>query len=88
MTNPADQRQLVDLEPLAGTAPEAEPAPRHLDLDLVDRDLDPRREPFDDDDQRLSVRLAGRQKPKHRARLPSRARAPLCQFGLGDRTQQ
>ena len=69
---PPMQRQLVLLEPLPRAATEPEPAPRHLGLDLLDRDLQPGRQTLDDDDERLPVGLAGGQEAKHRARLPIR----------------
>jgi len=70
VTNPADERQLVDLEPLTRATTEPEPAPGHLGLDLLDRDLEPGGKTLDDHDETLPVGLASRQKPKHRARLP------------------
>ena len=55
MTDAADQRQLVQLESLARPATEAEPASRHLRLDLLDGDLEPGRQTLDDHDEALPV---------------------------------
>jgi hypothetical protein len=63
----AEQRQLVDLETLPWPASVAQPAAAHLGLDLLDRDRQPGRQPFDDDDEGLAVRLTGGQEAQHAA---------------------
>ena len=65
VSHAADQCQLVGLEALARTAPVPEPAASHLDLDLLDGDLEPGRESLDDDHQGLPMRLAGGEETEH-----------------------
>ena len=48
-----------------GPAAVAEPAAGHLGLDVLDRDLQPGRQPLDDDDERLAVRFAGGEEAEH-----------------------
>ena len=55
MAHATDERQLVLLELLARSAAIAEPPPGHLDLDLLDRDLEACGQAFEDDDERLAM---------------------------------
>ena len=58
MANPAEQRQLVGLEPLPGAAAVAEATTGHLGLDPSTVIARPGRQPLHDDDQRPAVGLA------------------------------
>ena len=53
----AGELDVVTFEPHPGAAPEAETAPSQLGRDLVDRDGQTGREPFDHDRQGWAVRL-------------------------------
>src|SRR5262249_1541663 len=72
----ADQRQLVDLEALPGTAPVAEAAAGQLGLDVLDGDGEPGREALDDDHEPLPVRLARGQVAQHWPDVTGRAVTP------------
>ena len=76
MADAADQRQLVDLEPLARPAAVAEAATGELGLDVLDRDGQPGRQPLDDDHERLPVRLAGGEVAEHGAQVTGGAPRP------------
>ena len=74
----------------AGAGPRPKPSRRRAISAWISSTVisSPAGRPSTIDDERLPVRLAGRQKPKHRARLPIRSPQPRCQFGLGRGTQQ
>ena len=65
MTHAPEQCQLILLELLTRATPKAEPSTRHLRLDLFDRYLQAGGQPFDDHDQRLTMRFAGGEVSKH-----------------------
>ena len=66
MANAADECQLVGLEALTRTAAVSKAAASHLNVDLLDGDLHPRRKPLDNYDERLTVRFAGGEVTEHR----------------------
>ena len=65
VANATEDTDLVGLETLTWTSPEAEPAAGKLAGDLVGSDRQPGGKPFDDGDERTPVGLARGQKAQH-----------------------
>lgn len=80
MTNPAHNGDLVGLEPLAWTSPEAEPPTGQFSGDLVHADRQSGREPLDDGNEPTPVGLSGGQKAQHGLSL---RRGRSCQTVTG-----
>ena len=80
MADPPGQGDLVGLEPHAGAAPVAEPAPGQFIGDVVGPDRQPGGQTFDDDDQGTAVRLAGSQITQHAVTLPDRCRRSFSEW--------
>ena len=69
VADPADERDLVGLEPHPGPAAVAEAAPGELAGDLRCRDRQPGRQALDDHHEGLAVGLSRGEEPEHRANL-------------------
>jgi len=69
VADPADQRDLVGLEPLPRAASVPEATSGHLGLHLFDRDLQPGGQSLDDDHECLAMGFAGGEVSKHRKQV-------------------
>ena len=72
---PAEEPDLVLLEPHPGPAAVAEAAAGQLGADVFDRDRQPGGQALDDDDERLAVGLAGGQEAQHPSMVPASHRS-------------